>query len=53
MNSERQAKAVQEMLEQSKEAALAREGSYAPNLGSNMRSIKVSWELESDLDILK
>ena len=28
------------MLKQSKEVALAQEGSYAPNLGSNIRSIK-------------
>ena len=41
------------MLKQSKEAVLAWKGSYASNLGSNMRSIKASWKLESDLDILK
>jgi len=28
------------MLKQLKEAALTREGSYAPNLGNNMRSIE-------------
>ena len=53
MDLERQAKAIQEMLKQSKEAALAREGSYAPNLGSNMGSIKASWESESDSNILE
>ena len=41
------------MLKQSKEAVLAWKGSYASNLGSNMRSIKASWKLESDLNILK
>jgi len=41
------------MLKQSKEVALAREGSYTPNLGSNIGNIKASWELESDSDILE
>ena len=41
------------MLEQSKKAALAWEDSYAPNLGSNIRSIEAFWELKSDLDILE
>ena len=41
------------MLEQSKEVALARKGLYASNLGSNMGSIEVSWEPESDLNIFE
>ena len=41
------------MLKQSKEAALARKGSYAPNLVSKMGSIEASWEPESDSDILE
>ena len=53
INPERQAKAVQEMLKQLKEVALAREGSYAPNLGSNMGSIEASWKPESNSNILK
>ena len=41
------------MLEQLKEVALAWEGSYASNLGSNMGSIEAFWELENNLDIFK
>ena len=53
MDLKKRAKAVQEMLKQSKEIALARKGSYASNLGSNIRSIEAFWELESDSDILE
>lgn len=41
------------MLEQLKEAALAQEGLYALNLGSNIRSIEASWKPESNSDILE